>query len=96
MSRCALSENGIAYYAITYCFGDIRVRSGTILLSQHLFDILIGNISSTIWTSIHCESKWKNNIENLGKFYSGIPILQLTRSKSEKQKEIDESRKMVF
>ena len=24
-SRCALSQNGIVYYAMTYCFGDIRV-----------------------------------------------------------------------
>ena len=24
-SRYALSENGIVYYAMTYCFGDIRV-----------------------------------------------------------------------
>ena len=24
-SRFALSENGIVYYAIAYCFGDIRV-----------------------------------------------------------------------
>ena len=24
-SRYTLSENGIAYYAMTYCFGDIRV-----------------------------------------------------------------------
>ena len=24
-SRCALSENGIVYYAMTYCFGDISV-----------------------------------------------------------------------
>ena len=24
-SSCALSENGIFYYTITYCFGDIRV-----------------------------------------------------------------------
>ena len=24
-SRYALSENGIVYYTMTYCFGDIRV-----------------------------------------------------------------------
>ena len=24
-SRYVLSENGIAFYAMTYCFGDIRV-----------------------------------------------------------------------
>ena len=24
-SRFALSENGIVYYAMAYCFGDIRV-----------------------------------------------------------------------
>ena len=23
-ARCALSENGIVYYAVIYCFGDIR------------------------------------------------------------------------
>ena len=32
-SRYALSANGIVYYAMTYCFGDISVRKQRILLS---------------------------------------------------------------
>ena len=32
-SRYTLSENGIVYYAMIYCFGDISVRSGRILLN---------------------------------------------------------------
>ena len=31
-SYYALSENGIAYYAITYCFRDIRIWSQTVFL----------------------------------------------------------------
>ena len=32
-SHYPISENGIAYYAITYCFGDISVWSREILLN---------------------------------------------------------------
>ena len=50
--RYALSENGIVYYAMKYCFGDIRVWSRRILLNFCLgsivFDILIANISWTV------------------------------------------------
>ena len=48
-SRCALSENGIIYYAMTYCFGDIKVCSQKLLLNfcsvSIFFDNLIANIS---------------------------------------------------
>ena len=48
-SRFGLSENGIVYYAIIYCFGDIRVWSQRTLLNFYwvsiLFYILITNIS---------------------------------------------------
>ena len=41
----ALSENGVAYYAMTYCFGDIGVWNQRILLNfcwfSIFFDILI-------------------------------------------------------
>ena len=33
-SRYALSENGIVYYAMTYCFGDIRVWTRRTLLNS--------------------------------------------------------------
>ena len=46
--RYALSENGIVYYAMTCCLGDISVWSRGILLNFCLvsifFDILIANI----------------------------------------------------
>ena len=48
----ALSENFIVYYAMTYCFGDIRVWSRRILLNfcwvSIFFDILIPYISWTV------------------------------------------------
>ena len=48
VSRYWLSENGIVYYAITYCFGNIRVWSWKILLNfcwiSIFFDTLIANI----------------------------------------------------
>ena len=48
-SRFGLSENGIVYYAMIYCFGDIRVWSQRTLLNFYwvsiLFYILITNIS---------------------------------------------------
>ena len=51
-SRYALSEYDIVYYAMTYCFGDIWVRSRIILLHfcwvSILFDILIAHISWTV------------------------------------------------
>ena len=40
-SRYALSENGTAHYALTYCFGDIEGLKSTnfvkLMLSQHIF-----------------------------------------------------------
>ena len=51
-SRCTLSENGFVYYAMTYCFGYIKVWSWRILLNfcwvSIFFDILITNISWTV------------------------------------------------
>ena len=51
-ARCALSENGIVYYAMIYCFEDIRVWSQRSLLNfcwvSIFFDILIANISWTV------------------------------------------------
>ena len=52
--RYELSENGIIYHALTYCFGDIRVWSQRIFLNccwlSIFFDTLIANIS---WTVAH-------------------------------------------
>ena len=52
-SGYALSENGIAYYCMTYCFRDIRVWSQKILLNfcwvSIFFDILTANISKEWW-----------------------------------------------
>ena len=63
----ALSENVIVYYAMTYCFGDIRVWSRRILLNFYwisiFFDILITNISWTVaQTPINHTIFWKNVI----------------------------------
>ena len=63
-SHYTLSENGIAYYALTYCFGYIRVWSRRILLKfllSHLFDILTTNISWTmVQTPINHIMFWKS------------------------------------
>ena len=64
-SRCALSENGIVYYAMIYCFGDIRVCSKRTLLKfcwvSIFFDILIANISWTVsQTPINHTIFWKS------------------------------------
>ena len=51
-SRHTLAENGIVYYVMTYCFGDISVWSLRILLNfcwvSIFFDTLIANISWTV------------------------------------------------
>ena len=51
-SSCyALSENGIFYYAITYCFRDISIWNWRMLnfcWVSIFFDILIANISWTV------------------------------------------------
>ena len=51
-SRHALSENGIVYYNMTYCFGDISIWNWRILLNfcwvSIFFSILITNISGTV------------------------------------------------
>ena len=48
----AISESSIVYYAMTYCFEDIRVWSRRMLLNfcwvSIFFDILIANISWTV------------------------------------------------
>ena len=41
-SRYATSENGIGYYTITCCFGDIRVWSQNILLNFCRVSIFFG------------------------------------------------------
>ena len=58
-SRYALSGNGIVYYAMTYCFGDIYIWNWRILLNLSwvsiFFIILIANISWTVtlfWKSV--------------------------------------------
>ena len=53
--RYALLENGIVYYAMTYCFGDI------IIWVSIFFDILSGNISWTVArTPINHTIFWKS------------------------------------
>ena len=64
-SRYALSENGIVYYAMTYCFGDISVWSRRILLNfcwiSIFFDILIANILwSVAQTPLSHNIFWKS------------------------------------
>ena len=64
-SRYTLSENGIVYYAMTYCFEDISVWSRIILLNfcwlSIFLDILIANISLTVArTPINYTIIWKS------------------------------------
>ena len=64
-SRHALSESGIGYYAMTYCFRDIRVWSRGILLNFFwfciFFYILIASISWTVAeTPISHIISWKS------------------------------------
>ena len=61
----ALSENGIVYYAMTYCYGVISVWNRTMLLNfcwvSIFFDIFIANISWTVaQTSINHSIFWKS------------------------------------
>ena len=63
-SRCTLSENGIVYHALIYCFGDIRVWSQRTLLNfwrvSIFFDILIASIFWTVaQTPINHTIFWK-------------------------------------
>ena len=72
-SRYALSENGIVYYAMTYCFEDISVWSRRILLNFYwvsiFFDILIANISWTmVWTPINHTIFWIVKMYFFGQF----------------------------
>ena len=65
VSCYGLSENGIVYYAITYCFGNIRVWSWRILLNlcwiSIFFDILIANILwSVAQTPLSHNIFWKS------------------------------------
>ena len=71
----ALSENGIAYYAMTYCFGDISVWSRRILLNfcwvSIFFDILIANISWTVvQTHVNHSIFWKRVIRTFRCMYA--------------------------
>ena len=71
--RYALSENGIVYYAVTYCFGDIRVWSWRALLNfcwaSIFFDILIANISTVNQTLITHIIFWKSVMRTLTCIY---------------------------
>ena len=63
--RSCYAEDGIVYYAITHCFGDIRVQSRKILLNFYwfsiFFHILVANISWTVaQTHINHIILWKN------------------------------------
>ena len=49
----------------------------------------LSNHIHLVWARIHCESKMKTKIYKLGKVDDGISILQLTRSRSIKQKEAE-------
>ena len=73
-SRYALSENGIVYYAVTYCCGVIRVWSRKILSNfcwiSIFFDILIANISWTVaQTSINHIISRKSVMRTLRSIY---------------------------
>ena len=66
-SYYALSENGIVYYAITYCFRDIRIWSQTVFLDfwwvSIFYYILIANISWTVsQTHINHIIFWKRKL----------------------------------
>ena len=47
------------------------------------------NYMPLIGASIHCELEMEKKIYKLGKVDDRIPVLQLTRSRSKKQKEPD-------
>ena len=73
-SRYALSENGIFYYTMIYCFGDIRVWSWRILLNfcwvSIFLDILIANNSWTVvQTPINHTIFWKSVIRTFWCIY---------------------------
>ena len=63
-SRYALSENGIVYYAMTYCFGDNNTWSRRILLNfcwvSIFFYILIVISWTVAWTPINHTIFWKS------------------------------------
>ena len=63
-ARCTLLENGIVYYAMVYCFGDIKVSSQRTLLNfcwvRIFFHILIANMPWTVaQTPINHSIFWK-------------------------------------
>ena len=69
-----LSESGIAYYALSYCFGDINVWNRIVLLSvcwvSIFFDILIAVISSMVaQTPINHSIFWKCVMRNFRCIY---------------------------
>ena len=73
-SRYTLSENGIVYYAMTYCFGDISIWNWRILLNfcwvSIFFDILIANISWTVaQTPINHIIFWKTVMKTFRSIY---------------------------
>ena len=73
-SRYAISENGIVFYAMTYCFEYIRVCSQKTLLNfcwvSIFYHILIDNISWTAaQTPINHINFWKSVMRNFRCIY---------------------------
>ena len=67
-------ENGIVCFAMAYCFGDIRVWSGKILLNlcwfNIFFDILIANILQMVFqTPINHTIFWKSVMSSFSCLY---------------------------
>ena len=74
VSLYGLSENGIVYYAMDYCFGNTRVWSWRILLSfcwiSIFFDILVANV---LWlvtqTTLSHNIFWKSVVRTFRCIY---------------------------
>ena len=74
-SRYTLSENSIVYYAMNYCFGDIRVWSRRISLNSCWFSIFFDiSISNNSWrvaqTPINHTIFWKSIMRTFRYIYS--------------------------
>ena len=89
-----LSEDGIAYYAMTYCFEDTRVWSRRILLKfcwvNNFFDILIANILRTVTrTSTNHIIFWKSVMKTFRCIYvncfNRLRFLAEVRTNSKKE-----------
>ena len=53
--------------------------------------VIIHTVAGSLWYAIAfiVNQKWKNKIYKVGKVDDRIPVLQLTRSRSKKQKETE-------